>query len=159
MIDYDGTIPSQVKPDQDSKIADGRSRNASSSSNENNANSEQSKATGKQNNQDDVFSDSEGEENSSSKGNIGHTSSAAKTVAYQDSGNSVERMSTMTNQTEQLSLGNKEPTNSQSNASNEVKIDGVEKTSIPNLDSNVIKAIAADASVFGFGDDEDYESE
>lgn len=159
MIDYDGTIPSQVKPDQDVKSADGRSRNAPSSSNENNANSEQSNASGKQNNQDDVFSDSEGEESSSSRTTLGHTSSAAKTATYNDSGNSAERMSAMTNQTEQLSLGNKEPTNSHSKASNQVKIDGVERTSIPNLDSNVIKAIAADASVFGFGDDEDYESE
>ncbi|KAL2499639.1 PTEN 2 [Abeliophyllum distichum] len=160
MIDYDGTIPSKVKADRDTKgAADGRSINAPTSSNENKANSEQSNASGKQKNQDDVFSDSEGEESCSSRSTMGHTSSAAKNATYPDSGNSVERMSAMTNQTEQLSLGNKDPTNSQSNASNEVKIDGVERTTIPNLDSNDIKAIAADASVFGFGDDEDYESE
>ncbi|KAL2522715.1 PTEN 2 [Forsythia ovata] len=160
MIDYDGTIPSKIKADRDTKgAADGRSRNAPTSSNENKANSEQSNASGKQKNQDDVFSDSEGEESFSSRSTMGHTSSAAKTATNPDSGNSVERMSAMTNQTEQLSLGNKEPTNSQSDASNEVKIDGVERTTIPNLDSNDIKAIAADASVFGFGDDEDYESE
>ncbi|KAL2522588.1 PTEN 2 [Forsythia ovata] len=160
MIDYDGTIPSKIKADRDTKgAADGRSRNAPTSSNENKANSEQSNASGKQKNQDDVFSDSEGEESFSSRSTMGHTSSAAKTATNPDSGNSVERMSAMTNQTEKLSLGNNEPTNSQSDASNEVKIDGVERTTIPNLDSNDIKAIAADASVFGFGDDEDYESE
>ncbi|CAA3028779.1 Hypothetical predicted protein [Olea europaea subsp. europaea] len=85
MIDYDGTISSK------------------------------SDASGKQNNQDDEFSDSEGEE-SSSRSTMDHTSSAAKNASYPNSGNSVERMSSTTNQTEQLALGNEEPANSHSNA-------------------------------------------
>ncbi|KAI3451986.1 hypothetical protein Pfo_008651 [Paulownia fortunei] len=157
MIDYDGTIPSKIQTGHDTKSADGKLTDASSSS-DNKANSQQSNASRKQNNEDDVFSDSEGEEPTSSS-RVDHTISAAGTTPHSESGTKTECISTISHQTEQLSLG-KESTSSQSKTSHELKIDGVERAStIPNLDSADIKAIAADASVFSFGDDEDYESE
>ncbi|KAL3626823.1 hypothetical protein CASFOL_029395 [Castilleja foliolosa] len=156
MIDYDGTIPPRTKPDIKGK--DGKSTNSSSSS-DNKASSQQSNAPRKQNNEDDVFSDSEGEEEESySISRAGPTSSAAAAASHSGSHNEAEHVSVISHQTSQLSVG-EESTNSKSN-NNEVKNDGAEKISkIPNMDSADIKAIAADASVFSFGDDEDYESD
>ncbi|GFQ02821.1 phosphatidylinositol 3 4 5-trisphosphate 3-phosphatase and dual-specificity protein phosphatase pten [Phtheirospermum japonicum] len=156
MIDYDGTIPPKTKPDTKGK--DGKSTDAPSSS-DNKASSQESNASKKQNNEDDVFSDSEGEEeSSSSRSRAGPTSSAAGAASHSESRAEAEHVSAMSYQTGRLSIG-QESMNSQSN-NNEVKIDGPEKSSkIPNMDSTDIKAIAADASVFSFGDDEDYESD
>ncbi|KAL3833305.1 hypothetical protein ACJIZ3_008041 [Penstemon smallii] len=156
MIDYDGTIPAKVKSDNDQKGADGKSRDGPSSSDKK-SNSGQSSASRKQKNEDDVFSDSDGDEEPVSSRNS--ISAAAGGASNPESGTTAEQISTVSNQTEQLSLGRKSTSSSQSNASHEVKIEGVERDKIPNLDSTDIKAIAADASVFSFGDDEDYESE
>ncbi|KAK4488409.1 hypothetical protein RD792_004172 [Penstemon davidsonii] len=156
MIDYDGTIPAKVKSDNDQKGADGKSKDDPSSSDKK-SNSGQSSASRKQKNEDDVFSDSDGDEEPvSSRNSISATAGGGPN---HESGTTAEQISTVSNQTEQLSLGRKSTNSSQSNASHEVKIEGVERNKIPNLDSTDIKAIAADASVFSFGDDEDYESE
>ncbi|KAK6151203.1 hypothetical protein DH2020_016135 [Rehmannia glutinosa] len=158
MIDYDGTIPPKTKTDHDTKGADGKSIDALPSS-ANKSSSQQSDPSRKQNNEDDVFSDSEGEESSSSRSRVGPAISAGGTTPHSESGTEAERVSSVSHQTAQLSLG-RESTSSQSKNSHEMRIDGVEKAStIPNMDSTDIKAIAADASVFSFGDDEDYESE
>lgn len=158
MIDYDGTIPPKIRLDHGTKGADGKLRDPPSSS-ENKANSQQSNASRKQNNEDDVFSDSEGEEPTASRSTVDHTISAAGTAPHSESGTKSEHISSVSHQTEHLSLG-RESTSSQSKTSHEPKIDGAERAAkIPNLDSTDIKAIAADASVFSFGDDEDYESE
>uniref|UniRef100_A0A5B6ZMJ4 Phosphatidylinositol-3,4,5-trisphosphate 3-phosphatase n=1 Tax=Davidia involucrata TaxID=16924 RepID=A0A5B6ZMJ4_DAVIN len=145
MIDYDGTIATRNKAGHASKGSDGRSVNTPTSTDGVAATSNQSKVSGNEDN-DDVFSDSDGEQNVSSK-------SRPAQAASGQSGTTVEQIATLTHGTKQLSLRSKEP----AQANNETKIDGV----IPNLDSGVsdIKAIAADASVFSFGDDEDYESE
>ncbi|KAL8473032.1 hypothetical protein ACS0TY_029369 [Phlomoides rotata] len=154
MIDYDGTIPSKTRSDDhhNTKGADGKSKDASASS-ENTANTKQSSnAPRKQKKEDDVFSDSEGEEEPSP--------SRTSTAPNSEAGPKSEHISSVTHQTENLSLG-REPTNPESKTSHEVKMEGGERssTAIPNLDSTDIKAIAADASVFSFGDDEDDESE
>uniref|UniRef100_A0A5B6ZKZ1 Phosphatidylinositol-3,4,5-trisphosphate 3-phosphatase n=1 Tax=Davidia involucrata TaxID=16924 RepID=A0A5B6ZKZ1_DAVIN len=145
MIDYDGTIATRNKAGHVSKGSDGRSVNTPTSTDGVAATSNQSKVSGNEDN-DDVFSDSDGEQNVSSK-------SRPAQAASGQSGTTVEQIATLTHGTKQLSLRSKEP----AQANNETKIDGV----VPNLDSGVsdIKAIAADASVFSFGDDEDYESE
>ncbi|KAL7101430.1 hypothetical protein ACP275_08G053100 [Erythranthe tilingii] len=148
MIDYDGTTIPKTKTDHNTKGEEGKS------SNESKANSEQSNASRKQNKDDDVFSDSEGEEESTtSRSKQGNTIS---TESRSDAGG----ISAISHQTEKLSLG-RESTSSEPRTSHEVKIDGAERATakIPNLDSADIKAIAADASVFSFGDDEDYESD
>ncbi|KAL0332194.1 UNVERIFIED_CONTAM: Phosphatidylinositol 3,4,5-trisphosphate 3-phosphatase and protein-tyrosine-phosphatase PTEN2A [Sesamum calycinum] len=156
MIDYDGTVPPKTKTDRNKNIGDGKLRDAPSSS-ENKANSQQSNTSRKQNDEDDVFSDSEGEE-PASRSTVDQTLSAAGTARHSESGTKDEHIPTISDQTEQLSLG-RESTSSQSRNSHEMKIDVVERApSIPNLDTTDIKAIAADASVFSFADDEDYES-
>lgn len=67
----------------------------------------------------------------------------------------VEEVKDLTHGTQRLSLS-KEAT--RSSDSSETKIDGVGRLGLGGM-SNDIKAIAADASVFTFGDEEDYESE
>lgn len=150
MIDYDGTTPSKTRNDDNhiTKGTDGKLGDASASS-QSTGNTQQSIASRKQKNEDDVFSDSEGEEEP-----------RVSAAPNSETGAKSEHISSVSHQTENLSLG-REPTNSKSKTSHEVKTEGGERnsTTIPNLDSTDIKAIAADASVFSFGDDEDDESE
>lgn len=157
MIDYDGTIPAKYKTEDASKKTDETSGN-NSSTDGTKANSDQSKGSGSRDHNDDVFSDSDGEESTKTSA---RSSSAAPSGGVIDSGTREEQITQVTRQTEQLAIGGQEPTNLNTDNSSEIKIDAIERTaSIPNLGSSDIKAIAADASVFSFGDDdEDYESE
>lgn len=155
MVDSNGTTPSKPQTDGNAKGTDEKSRNPPSST-ENKDTSQHSNASRKQNNEDDVFSDSDGEEPMASRSSADqHISSAPQSESSIKS----ERVSSVSHQTERLSLG-RESISSQSRTSNEVKVDEVERAStISNMGSTDIKAIAADASVFSFGDDEDDESE
>ncbi|XP_059623933.1 phosphatidylinositol 3,4,5-trisphosphate 3-phosphatase and protein-tyrosine-phosphatase PTEN2A-like [Cornus florida] len=153
MIDYDGTIPTSNKAGDAGVQSDGKSVNASASTDRAASTSDQSEVSGSVDN-DDVFSDSDGEENVSSK-------SRKTRAASEQSGTTVEQMATLTQGTQQMSLGSKDLAQT-NNAYGETKTDGVERSdSITKVDSGVsdIKAIAADASVFSFGCEEDYESE
>lgn len=160
MIDCDGAILSKLKADQVAKGSDGRVGNQASSSDRNDTNTAQVEVTTKRANDDDVFSDSDGEGSAPSRRRVGNTSSAVGTTSPLESGGKENQITSFTDQTRQLSLGSKESAPFQTNPSKDTKFDGVERVdSIPNLGSGDIKAIAADASVFSFGDDEDYESE
>ncbi|XP_075482416.1 phosphatidylinositol 3,4,5-trisphosphate 3-phosphatase and protein-tyrosine-phosphatase PTEN2A-like [Primulina tabacum] len=154
MIDYDGTVPSKVKTDRDTNSANATLRDAPSSS-EHKADPDQSKASGKQKEGDDVFSDSDTEEPANSRSKIG-----PGTASHPKSGTSPsEQMSSISHQTEELSLGRNSPS-SHFDTSNEMKLEGIQRASSnPNMESTDLKAIAADASVFSFGDDEDDESD
>lgn len=157
MIDYDGTISTKSKAGNSCKGSDGKPSNTSASGNEVAAYSNQSKVSENQDN-DDVFSDSDGEETAASRSTLAQISSGAGVTATPQESGTKEQIATLTHGTERLSLSSKGP--AQSNASNDIKENVAEKpSSIPNLNSGDIKAIAADASVFSFGDDEDYESE
>ncbi|KAL5562445.1 hypothetical protein UlMin_032192 [Ulmus minor] len=105
---------------------------------------------------DDVFSDSEADESGSSKtrsaeaapaagGSVANTTSASETNAKPD------QVSSLTRATEQVSIGNTVST--QAHTASEPKSDAVGGS------ESEFKAMAADASVFTFGDEEDYESE
>lgn len=114
---------------------------------------------------DDVFSDSEAEESVSSKSK--RVSSIPKigesvdknAVGSGHSGNS-DQAADLAHKTEHMSLG------SAGSSVNEPRKDVVDKGTISGLEgSNSVggvsefKVLAADASVFTFGDEEDYESE
>nr|DAD27508.1 TPA_asm: hypothetical protein HUJ06_028976 [Nelumbo nucifera] len=127
---------------------------------------DKSKGSGSQD-KDDVFSDSDGEDNESSKNRearalSGGTETATTAARGPQTGTTPEQIASVTRGTEQLSLRSEGP--KQAPAANEVKTDGGSGTGL-GLDiskdstTNDFKAIAADASVFTFGDDEDYESE
>jgi len=72
-----------------------------------------------------------------------------------DYGCQKEQIANLAHNAEQLSLRNSDP----KNGASEIKSESVERAAIPNLGSSDIKAVAADASAFSFGDDEDYECE
>lgn len=127
--------------------------------------SDTNKETGNNREKDDVFSDSEAEESVSSKSK--RVSSTPKTgesvdanaVGSGHSGNS-DQAADLAHKTEHMSLG------SAGSSVNEPRKDVVDKGSISGLEvSNSVggvsefKVLAADASVFTFGDEEDYESE
>ncbi|XP_027160633.1 phosphatidylinositol 3,4,5-trisphosphate 3-phosphatase and protein-tyrosine-phosphatase PTEN2A [Coffea eugenioides] len=116
------------------------------------------------NEKDDVFSDSEAEETGSSRrrevsGAPESRKSVDKNIDGSDHKTSLDQSKHLTRETERFSLG------STGSVQNEPRKDAV-KGSIPNPEvtsstANVsqFKAMAADASVFTFGDEEDYESE
>lgn len=111
-----------------------------------------------------MFSDSEAEETGSSKSRQAETASAAvgsvvTTTSSSDNKSKPDQIASLTKATEQVSIGNTGST--QVHATSEAKPDvGASVPSIENPNSeSEFKAMAADASVFTFGDDEDYESE
>ncbi|KAL6961447.1 Phosphoric monoester hydrolase [Sarracenia purpurea var. burkii] len=156
MVDYNGSIRTKKKPEQTGMESDRRIGNAPTSNSDGVAAvANRSKATQNQDT-DDVFSDSEGEESVSSKNRQAQAAASGAGHTHRDSGTTVEQMTALTHRTQQISVGD-DPT--QSNASNKpTKIDVVERSESGGMMSSDIKAIAADASVFTFGD-EDYESE
>ncbi|GKE03043.1 hypothetical protein Tco_1391026, partial [Tanacetum coccineum] len=138
MIDYDGTMPEKYKANE--KTASTLSSNSSSPSYKDRPTSNQSKASGDHEN-DNVFSDSDDEAAPSPSSESGKI-----------------KVTNLRKNTQQLSLNSSQQSTSNVQGSKDTQNEQVEK-SIPNLNSGDIKAIAADASVFSFGDDEDYESE
>lgn len=117
---------------------------------------------------DDVFSDSEAEETGSSKSRhdkvAGDTDGSTVTAKAAEMKSSKEEATAIAQAIGQVTLKN-EAGAKDVPASSDVKIEGSSKSlpvETPELGSTTMsefKAIAADASVFSFGDDEDYESE
>lgn len=114
---------------------------------------------------DDVFSDSESEGGSSKSKEAaaasGAEGSAAKTTSKSQTGaTSSDDVASLSHATKQVSLGDGGA--KQNAPASDQKGNGVVRTDslpeVPNSESE-FKAMAADASVFTFGDDEDYESE
>lgn len=152
MIDYDGALPKKPNNEQVKSRHDASSKLTSSSSS-GVAAVPKSKGSSENEGKDDVFSDSDGEDGSS------RSNHAQASVAGQASD---DPMSSVTQKTQQMSVNNTE--SNQKRSGNPV-VDGVGKSEsrveTPKLGSSAatdFKAIAADASVFSFGD-EDYESE
>ena len=161
MIDYEGTLETNSKANSANKGTEGNSGYVKGRVT---ANSKQSKASGSEDN-DDIFSDSDGEESGSSRSRQTQAGTGVEPSASSHLSNpAAEQIGTSGHGTHQLSVKNQAP--SSNNASKDASINGVGKPScgleIPSMDSmgaSDIKAIAADASVFSFGDEEDYESE
>ncbi|XVE87069.1 hypothetical protein DITRI_Ditri18aG0086700 [Diplodiscus trichospermus] len=155
MVDYDGTLETKPKSDSTNKET---YANAGVRSN-----SKQSKASGNEDN-DDIFSDSDGEESGVPRSRQTQEAAGVGPAASSHLSNpTADQTGTSTHGTHQLPVKVQEPLSN--NASKDIAINGAGKPSpgleIPTMDSmgaSDIKAIAADASVFSFGD-EDYESE
>lgn len=147
MIDYDGTAPDKYKANEKPSICS----TDSSPSYKHSTNSSRNKASNDQEN-DNVFSDSDDEDKAvSTKQTSTDATSGPGTIPppARQSGKTEAEVATLRKNTQQLSLNSK-----QQSTSDNRQVD----KSILSLNSD-IKAIAADASVFSFGDDEDYESE
>ncbi|KAH7520234.1 hypothetical protein FEM48_Zijuj08G0122600 [Ziziphus jujuba var. spinosa] len=164
MIDYNGTLPTGSKSDSSKKKSDGSSSNVPDSSDGIKANPSKGKAPHSEDN-DDVFSDSEGEQTEASKKQPTRVSSGAEPAGLEHASNTIaEEIGNLAHGTDQLTISSKK--NLQNNALQQPNVDGAKAPGLghekPNLDSggvNDIKAIAADASVFTFGDEEDFDSE
>ncbi|XVF59362.1 hypothetical protein PTKIN_Ptkin07bG0269600 [Pterospermum kingtungense] len=153
MIDCDGTPVTNSEANCTNKGAEGKSCCAKGGIT---GDPKQSK-TSRNKDSDDVFSDSDGdgEESVSSRSRQTRAGAGVRPEASSYPSNPEHG-------THQLSVKNQTP--SSNNAYQDASINGVGKPSngleIPSITSaSDIKAIAADASVFSFGDEEDYESE
>ncbi|CAI0445832.1 unnamed protein product [Linum tenue] len=115
---------------------------------------------------DDVFSDSEAEESVSSKRKGDEASAAPQATTAADVGSvatpatakSEQQAASLTKATEQVSLGNA-ASEKPVHISNQPKGENDTSSIGHNNTESEFKAMAADASVFTFGDDEDYDSE
>ncbi|KAL5556934.1 hypothetical protein UlMin_039170 [Ulmus minor] len=157
MIDYDGNLPATTMPKADSSSSSTRVPvprvGFETSSNK--------KQAPQSEDNDDVFSDSDGEkEGEAYKSRVTRTTSEAKAEATRPDNSS----HSSAEQIKRLSLGSE--SQHQINGLQEPTSDGARKPDSSNeaskLDSDGmsdIKAMAADASVFTFGDEEDFESD
>ncbi|PON67196.1 Atypical dual specificity phosphatase, subfamily A [Trema orientale] len=163
MIDYDGTLPTRSKADSAGSKSDSSSTSyapGSSAGVESNSNRKQ---VPQNEDNDDVFSDSDGEEKGAAKSQAARTTSGAEHVPA--STTTSEQIGNLSRETSRLSLGSEKRPHV--NVLQEATTDEARKTdscheALPKIDSdgvNDIKSIAADASVFTFGDDEDFESD
>ncbi|QDP16921.2 hypothetical protein Tsubulata_070016 [Turnera subulata] len=156
MIDYDGTLPTKSNAHNTRKESDGTTSS-------NNLPVSSGVTVPKENrqvadNEDDVFSDSDGEETGGSKGKQSQGPSAVVSRPDHASNMTTEQMKSLAHGAEQLSLHD----SSKVNASKKPGNDSVQSPAsglTHTIEVTDIKAIAADASVFSFGDEEDYESE
>lgn len=114
---------------------------------------------------DDVFSDGEAEQSASSRSK--QTKAPSQAVEKVKNDTRVSESSRVSNEianlshaTEQVSLGNKSSTPIRHASEPRTNVEGktVSSLEVPSAESE-FKAMAADASVFTFGDDEDYESD
>lgn len=153
MIDYEGTLGKNSQVNSTNK---GAESNSSCAKGAVTADPKQSKASGSEDN-DDVFSNSDGEESGSSRSRQSQAGAGIRPAVS-------SHLSNPEHGIHHLLVKNQTP--SSNNASKDTSINGIGKPSaaleIPSVDSlgaSDIKAIAADASVFSFGDEEDSESE
>ncbi|KAJ6896380.1 hypothetical protein NC651_022554 [Populus alba x Populus x berolinensis] len=168
LVDNDGSVSSGSNAETDVKKSDEGSSTAPASVE---AATATATAEPNQNNdpgsndKDDVFSDGEADESVLSKRKQAQASSAggqgAATPAPSPGTDSKsDQVASLTQATEQFSLGNRG--SQQSHATSQPKSEVLGGT-VSSLEANnshsEFKAMAADASVFTFGDDEDYESD
>ncbi|KAG4118988.1 hypothetical protein ERO13_D11G051100v2 [Gossypium hirsutum] len=157
MIDYDGPLKMNSKSDSANNGTEGNSGYVKDRVI--GANSKQSKASETEDN-DDIFSDSDGEESGASPSRPTQPAAGAgPTISSNLLNPAAEQKGTS-----KPSVKNQEL--SSNNSSKDIAINGVGKHStgleLPSMElmgASDIKSIAADASVFSFGDDEDYDSE
>ncbi|XAR72924.1 Phosphatidylinositol-3,4,5-trisphosphate 3-phosphatase [Bertholletia excelsa] len=153
LVDYNGTVPTrpQTEPTPDKPTENSVSTPVPITRDAPIEN--RKKEESGSNDKDDVFSDNEADETGSSKSK--KTAAAPKTggTVGTNASNSetshANQMASLTRETGQVSLGKVSPT--QSNPTTEL--------SNPTGEVSDFKAMAADASVFTFGDEEDYESD
>ncbi|KAK3022534.1 hypothetical protein RJ639_047472 [Escallonia herrerae] len=168
LVDYDGAVPTRPSTENDENKS---VENSGPSTAANDVPAPEAATNpikdSESNEKDDVFSDSEAEETGSSKsrhakatsedaGTINTITSNSESIVKSD------QISSVTRETDQISLGSTGPKHIiSSEPKNDVTGGDVSGPEIPNPVREVsdFKVMAADASVFTFGDEEDYESD
>ncbi|CAI0406186.1 unnamed protein product [Linum tenue] len=169
MIDYDGTSP-PVTTKTNSASNSYSASSCAATANTGGAyvapKSSNQKEASASNEEDDVFSDSDEEDTkaaSKSKQGQGRSEGQAAPPTSEPAMSTTEQMNSLTRGTKQVSLGLASKETSQPSASSEPAAIQKPSASVgtPKLESGAsdIKAMAADASVFSFGDEDDFESD
>ncbi|XP_031128393.1 phosphatidylinositol 3,4,5-trisphosphate 3-phosphatase and protein-tyrosine-phosphatase PTEN2A-like [Ipomoea triloba] len=160
LADYDAAFPATPQPEATGvKSADNSSSKTTSSpspgsADESAADSNQQSASNKK---DDVFSDNEAEESGKRK-----VTAPSEGVDAEVSGSGTNtgstQISSLTHKVEQISM--EEPGAKHNEPKKDAAVGAAPGSDTPSLaEVSDFKAMAADASVFTFGDEEDYESE
>ncbi|KAE8726217.1 cysteine proteinase RD21a-like [Hibiscus syriacus] len=160
LVDCNGSVPTMTdttpsKPDESSGTGAASIDSSAAPANEN-------KDPG-HNDKDDVFSDGEAEQSDSSKSGQNKAASAEGIAApsatsKSETNTKSDQVASLVHSTKQVSLGsgNSQPMHATGEPSKAAAAAG--GTQVSSSESE-FRAMAADASVFSFGDDEDYESE
>ncbi|XP_065870742.1 phosphatidylinositol 3,4,5-trisphosphate 3-phosphatase and protein-tyrosine-phosphatase PTEN2A [Euphorbia lathyris] len=157
LVDYSGPTPTEPGTETANKSSEGSSTASVDSGPA--ADAPNQNKDRKSNDKDDVFSDSEADDSVSSKTRRAEASSGGgetaktTTTSASEPNNKSDQVASLTHATEKFSIGD---TSAQSTS--QPKSDAVGGAGVNNSQSE-FKAMAADASVFTFGDDDDYESE
>lgn len=157
LVDYDGTVSSQASTQTIPKSPGGSSETASVAPPDDREVATKASRDKQNNDKDDVFSDSDAEEGISSKNKRSQTtsSSTSGTVLSATSASGTDtkkdQVSNLAHETERMSLG--------STDSAQPKTVVAAPVPVLSTSESEFKAMAADASVFTFGDEEDYESD
>ncbi|XP_057546185.1 phosphatidylinositol 3,4,5-trisphosphate 3-phosphatase and protein-tyrosine-phosphatase PTEN2A [Amaranthus tricolor] len=164
LVDYDGTPPSPTTPHPENVAQKpGEKPGNEPSSGPEAGKDSQSHAQSEQQDKDDVFSDDESEGSGLSRGRKAQAASsveAAKSTTPPSETNTIsnQKVDGLAREVEKVSLGKGDST--EGHSLKDYKTEGA-ATALPALNTEGVsefKAMAADASVFTFGD-EDYESD
>ncbi|MED6144602.1 Phosphatidylinositol 3,4,5-trisphosphate 3-phosphatase and protein-tyrosine-phosphatase pten2a [Stylosanthes scabra] len=158
LVDYNGNVVAS-EPETTGKRSNESSSNSPAPVEASTPAQNTDKDSGSQD-KDDVFSDGDSEHSASSRGKQEKTASEPdkKATSGSETNKISNQIANITNATEQVSLGSasSKPVHAgQTKSENERTVSGVEMAS----SESEFKAMAADASVFTFGDEEDYESD
>ncbi|MBA0655176.1 hypothetical protein Goklo_007688 [Gossypium klotzschianum] len=167
LVDYNGTVPTAPQTDTTTNKPDESSGTGAASTDGGAAPANENKDP-VHNEKDDVFSDGEAEESGSSKSRQNKATSAegialnSATSAPETNDKSVQ-VASLVHSTGQVSLGS--ASSQPMHGTSEPRKDAAAAAAPPAAGVQVssseseFRAMAADASVFSFGDDEDYESD
>ena len=166
LVDYNGNLP--VRPQTETATTnkpDESSGTAAASTDGGAAPSNKNKDPG-HNDKDDMFSDSEAEESGSSKSRRHKAASsegvaAPSAISKSKTNTNSDQVASLVHSTEQVSLGsaNSQQTHTSSEPRKDAVVEAAAAVVPVSSSESEFKAMAADASVFSFGDDQDYESE
>lgn len=172
LVDYDGTPSPPPQPEtvvqksDENTVPPSAAVTGASPAPSPNQDSQSEPQTGSPQDKDDVFSDDEGDESGNSRNRKAQAASSAETTKStappsQTTTSTDQKVESLTHEVEKVSLG--KGGSSQGSSINEPKSESTARTGAgleaPSSGVSEFKAMAADASVFTFGDDEDYESE
>lgn len=167
LVDYNGTAPITPQTETTASKPEESSGTGAASTDEGAAPANENKDPG-HNDKDDVFSDGEAEESGSSKSRQ-NKATAAERIALNsatskpETNDKSDQVASLVHSTGQVSLGS--ASSQPMHATSEPRKDAAAASPPPAAGVQVssseseFRAMAADASVFSFGDDEDYESD
>ncbi|XP_012436160.1 phosphatidylinositol 3,4,5-trisphosphate 3-phosphatase and protein-tyrosine-phosphatase PTEN2A [Gossypium raimondii] len=166
LVDYNGTVPTTPQTETTTNKPDESSGTGAASTDGGAAPANENKDPG-HNDKDDVFSDGEAEESGSSKSRQNKATSAEgialnSATSEPETNDKSVQVANLVHSTEQVSLGSaiSQPMHGTSEPRKDAAAAAPPAAGVQVSSSeSEFRAMAADASVFSFGDDEDYESD